>query len=77
MYSRSDRTLLLDGLGALERGREDAILRVLEVKATAGEASTEVTDLAMRVCGVGHFGKRWELIEISANAGGNGNGSND
>ena len=45
------RALLLDALEALEQGREDAMLRVLEVKAAAGEASTEVTDLAMRVCG--------------------------
>lgn len=45
------RALLLDTLDALEQGRTDAMLRVLEVKAAAGEASTEVTDLAMRVCG--------------------------
>jgi alkylation response protein AidB-like acyl-CoA dehydrogenase len=45
------RALLLDTIAALESGREDAMLRVLEVKAAAGESSTEVTDLAMRVCG--------------------------
>lgn len=45
------RALLLDSLTALESGREDTMLRVLQVKAAAGEASTEVTDLAMRVCG--------------------------
>jgi alkylation response protein AidB-like acyl-CoA dehydrogenase len=50
-------TLLLDTLDALERGRADAQLRVLEVKAAAGEASTEVTDLAMRVCGGAAFRK--------------------
>lgn len=33
------------------------MLRVLEVKAAAGEASTEVTDLAMRVCGGAAFRK--------------------
>jgi alkylation response protein AidB-like acyl-CoA dehydrogenase len=49
--------LLLDTLAALEGGREDAMLRVLEVKAAAGEASTEVTDLAMRVCGGAAFRK--------------------
>jgi alkylation response protein AidB-like acyl-CoA dehydrogenase len=49
--------LLLDTLAALESGREDAMLRVLEVKAAAGEASTEVTDLAMRVCGGAAFRK--------------------
>lgn len=51
------RALLLDTVSALEEGREDAMLRVLEVKAAAGEASTEVTDLAMRVCGGAAFRK--------------------
>lgn len=51
------RTLLLDTIDALEKGRDDAMLRVLEVKAAAGEASTEVTDLAMRVCGGSAFRK--------------------
>ncbi len=45
------RALLLDTLDALEAGRADAMLRVLEIKAAAGEAATEVTELAMRVCG--------------------------
>lgn len=51
------RALLLDTVSALEEGREDAMLRVLEAKAAAGEASTEVTDLAMRVCGGAAFRK--------------------
>lgn len=51
------RTLWLDTLAALEAGRDDAMLRVLESKAAAGEASTEVTDLAMRVCGGAAFRK--------------------
>ncbi|HSE98923.1 MAG TPA: acyl-CoA dehydrogenase family protein [Blastocatellia bacterium] len=51
------RALLLDTIDALERGREDAMLRVLEVKAAAGEAATEVTDMAMRVCGGAAFRK--------------------
>jgi alkylation response protein AidB-like acyl-CoA dehydrogenase len=51
------RALLLDGLDALESGRADAMLRVLEVKAAAGETSTEVTDLAMRVSGGAAFRK--------------------
>jgi alkylation response protein AidB-like acyl-CoA dehydrogenase len=50
-------TLLLDALDAVESGREDTMLRVLEVKAAAGETSTEVTDLAMRVCGGAAFRK--------------------
>ena len=45
------RTLLDDVLAALECGRADATLRVLESKAVAGETSMEVTDLAMRLCG--------------------------
>lgn len=51
------RALLLDTLDALETGRADTMLRVLEVKAAASEASTEVTDLAMRVCGGAAFRK--------------------
>ncbi len=49
--------LLLDSLNALEQGREDTLLRLLEVKAAAGETATEVTDLAMRVCGGAAFRK--------------------
>jgi alkylation response protein AidB-like acyl-CoA dehydrogenase len=45
------RALLRDTLDAIETGRADAQLKVLEVKAAAGEVATEVTDLAMRVCG--------------------------
>ena len=47
----------LDTLTALETGRADAMLRVLECKAAAGEASAEVLDLAMRVCGGAAFRK--------------------
>jgi alkylation response protein AidB-like acyl-CoA dehydrogenase len=45
------RTLWADTIDALEKGRADAMLRVLEVKAATGEAAREVTDTAMRVCG--------------------------
>ncbi len=51
------RGLFEDTLAAMESGREDTMLRVLEVKAAAGEASTEVTDLAMRTCGGAAFRK--------------------
>lgn len=51
------RGLLLDTLSALESGREDATLRVLEVKAAASEAALDVTDLGMRVCGGAAFRK--------------------
>jgi alkylation response protein AidB-like acyl-CoA dehydrogenase len=49
--------LLLDTINALEQGREDTVLRLLEIKAAAGETATEVTDLAMRVCGGAAFRK--------------------
>lgn len=48
-------TLLLDTITAMETGREDAVLRVLESKAACGESATEVLDLAMRVCGGAAF----------------------
>jgi len=44
-------SFLLDTVAALEEGRPDAQLRVLEVKAAAAEAAAAVTDLALRVCG--------------------------
>ena len=47
--------LVGDCLAAVETGREDATLRVLEVKAAAGEASLDVTDLAMKLCGGAAF----------------------
>jgi alkylation response protein AidB-like acyl-CoA dehydrogenase len=49
--------LLHDTLDALDAGRDDAMLRVLEIKAAAAEAATQVTDLAMRVCGGAAFRK--------------------
>jgi alkylation response protein AidB-like acyl-CoA dehydrogenase len=51
------RSLLLDSLDAIEKGRPDAVLRVLEVKAAANDAAAEVVDLAMRVCGGAAFRK--------------------
>jgi alkylation response protein AidB-like acyl-CoA dehydrogenase len=45
------RCLVADTAAAIETGRADAVLRVLESKAAAGELATEVVDLAMRVCG--------------------------
>ncbi len=44
------RTLWLDTIAALESGRADAMLRVLEVKAATAESAREVLDTAMRVC---------------------------
>ena len=51
------RLMLLDTLTAIESGREDTILRVLECKAAAGESATQVLDTAMRVCGGAAFRK--------------------
>jgi alkylation response protein AidB-like acyl-CoA dehydrogenase len=50
-------TLLQDTVAAIESGRADAQLRVLEVKALCGESALEVTDAAMRVCGGAAFRK--------------------
>lgn len=51
----SARMLLDDAISALAAGRPEAQLRLLEVKAAAAEASIEVTDLAMTVCGGSAF----------------------
>lgn len=45
------RALLGETIAALESPGDATMLRVLEIKAAAGETATEVTDLAMRVCG--------------------------
>jgi alkylation response protein AidB-like acyl-CoA dehydrogenase len=59
MRIETDQTaaLLADALAAIGAGREDAQLRVLEVKAAASEAAIDVTDLAMQVCGGAAFRK--------------------
>jgi len=49
------RCLWLDTLQAMETGREDVMLRVLECKAASGESATQVLDIAMRVCGGAAF----------------------
>jgi isovaleryl-CoA dehydrogenase len=51
------RAFVNDTLTALGEGRADAMLRVLEVKAAAAEASIDVTDAAMKVCGGAAFRK--------------------
>ncbi len=51
------RGLLLDAIAAVEGGREDAMLRVLQSKAVCAEAALEVTALGMRVCGGAAFRK--------------------
>lgn len=59
MRLEADRTeaFIADTLGAVSSGREDAQLRVLEVKAAAAESAIGVTDEAMRVCGGAAFRK--------------------
>lgn len=45
------RTLWLDTITAMETGRADVMLRVLESKAVSGEAALEVLATGMRICG--------------------------
>lgn len=45
------RALWEDGLAAVSEGRPDALLRVLQVKASAADAALEVLGTCMRVCG--------------------------
>lgn len=51
------RAFLADTLAALASGRADAMLRVLQVKAVAGEAAAEIADGVMRICGGSAFRK--------------------
>ncbi|QXV56950.1 acyl-CoA dehydrogenase family protein [Amycolatopsis sp. TNS106] len=51
------RAFLQDTLQALGSGRADATLRVLQVKAVAAEAASEVSDGVMRLCGGSAFRK--------------------
>lgn len=51
------RAFVQDTLAALGSGREDAMLRVLEVKAVASEAASDVADGVMRLCGGSAFRK--------------------
>ncbi|MGH3756419.1 acyl-CoA dehydrogenase family protein [Actinophytocola sp.] len=62
------RTFLGDALTALETGREDATLRVLQVKALAGDMVAEVTDEAMRLCGGSAFRKELGLERMFRDA---------
>jgi alkylation response protein AidB-like acyl-CoA dehydrogenase len=53
MRVRTDmaQALLADAIDAVASGRDDAMLRVLECKAAAGETALDVLQTAMRVCG--------------------------
>jgi isovaleryl-CoA dehydrogenase len=56
------RSLIEDTLSAVEQGRADAQLQVLEVKAAAGEAAADAADLALRACGGAAF-RRESVVE--------------
>lgn len=45
------RALWADACDAVDTGREDAMLRVLQVKASAGDAALDVLSTCMRICG--------------------------
>jgi alkylation response protein AidB-like acyl-CoA dehydrogenase len=62
------RCLAQDTVDALERGRADTMVRVLECKAAAGENATAVTELAMRVCGGAAFRKEVGVERIFRDA---------
>ncbi len=51
------QAFLADTLASLAEGRDDATLRVLQVKAVAAEAASEVADGVMRICGGAAFRK--------------------
>ncbi len=59
MRIETDRTraLLEATLAGLASGGPEASLKLLQIKAAADEAATEVTDLAMKVCGGAAFRK--------------------
>ncbi|GAA2079569.1 acyl-CoA dehydrogenase family protein [Actinomadura alba] len=61
LRTRTDevRAFLNDTLTALETERADATLRVLQVKAVAGEAASEVSDGVMQLCGGSAFRKEF------------------
>jgi isovaleryl-CoA dehydrogenase len=49
--------LIEETLGAVEEGRDDAQLLVLEVKAAAGDSAAEAAEVALRACGGDAFRK--------------------
>lgn len=51
------RALVIDALAAIESGRDDATLRVLQSKVAAADTSLDVNDMAMRCAGGAAFRK--------------------
>lgn len=66
LRSRTDsvRAFLRDTLAAVGTGRNDAMLRVLEVKAVAAEAAAEVADGVLRLCGGAAFRKELSVERL-------------
>jgi isovaleryl-CoA dehydrogenase len=62
------RAFLRDTLEALATGRDDATLRVLEVKAVAAEAASEVADGALQLCGDAAFRKELGIERLFRDA---------
>lgn len=58
------RAFLTDTLAALGAGRPDATLRVLQVKAVAGETASDVADGVMRLCGGSAFRKEFGVERL-------------
>lgn len=63
MQMRTDQlaALLEDTIRRLEQPDDSTMLRVLEVKAVAGETAIEVTSLAMRTCGGAAFSRHTSI----------------
>ncbi|MGA9309964.1 MAG: acyl-CoA dehydrogenase family protein [Pseudonocardiaceae bacterium] len=64
----SVRAFLRDTLAALSTGRDDAPLRVLEIKAVAAEAAAEVADGALQLCGGAAFRKELAIERLFRDA---------
>jgi alkylation response protein AidB-like acyl-CoA dehydrogenase len=62
------RCLWLDTFSALETGRADGMLRVLQAKAVAAEAALDVAAEAMRVCGGAAYRKDLGIERIFRDA---------
>jgi alkylation response protein AidB-like acyl-CoA dehydrogenase len=68
MKADLSEALLGDTLAAIAASRTEAMVRVLECKAAAGECANEVLDLAMRVCGGAAFRKEVGVERIFRDA---------
>ena len=64
----SVRAFLRDTLAALSTGRDDAALRVLEIKAVTAEAAAEVADGALQLCGGAAFRKELAIERLFRDA---------